>query len=126
MYVGWKSEMSVFFCFFFPTEVIYRLFQWSLRKKQKNVSFYGVCMYVRPKLTFVSFFCFFLSTFPYVEYSTAFHLARDPAELPQAFQIFQVDRLQSLVHVHVHPQASDGPPTDGLGRFLDTSSNNVG
>ena len=29
-------------------------------KKQKNVSFYGVCMYVRPKLTFVSFyFCFF-------------------------------------------------------------------
>ena len=29
-------------------------------KKQKNVSFYGVCMYVRPKLTFVSFFMFFL------------------------------------------------------------------
>ena len=46
-----------FFSVFFPTEVIYRLFQWSLRKKkQKNVSFYGVCMYVRPKLTFVSFF----------------------------------------------------------------------
>ena len=30
-----------------------------LRKKHKNVSFYGVCMYVRPKLTFVSFFMFF-------------------------------------------------------------------
>ena len=37
-----------FFLFFFPTEVIYRLFQWSLRKKkQKNVSFYVECMYVR-------------------------------------------------------------------------------
>jgi len=32
-----------------------------LRKKnKKNVSFYGVCMYERPKLTFVSFFLFFV------------------------------------------------------------------
>ena len=56
----------VFFYVFFPTVVIYRLFQRSLRKKKhKNVSFYGVCMYVRPKLTFVSFFlCFFFAPFP--------------------------------------------------------------
>ena len=34
-------------------------------KKHKNVSFYGVCMYVRPKLTFVSFFMsFFFAPFP--------------------------------------------------------------
>merc|ERR1712082_588915 len=34
-------------------------------KKHKNVSFYGVCMYVRPKLTFVSFFlCFFFAPSP--------------------------------------------------------------
>ena len=66
MYVGRKSEMSVFFLFFPPTVVIYRLFQWSVRKKkQKNVSFYVVCMYVRPKLTFVSFFfCFFCPPSP--------------------------------------------------------------
>ena len=48
-----------FFSVFFPTEVIYRLFQWSLRKKTEKC-FYVVCMYVRPKLTFVSFFCFFM------------------------------------------------------------------
>ena len=34
-------------------------------KKQKNVSFYGVCMYVRPKVTFVSFSSvFFYAPFP--------------------------------------------------------------
>ena len=34
-------------------------------KKHKNVSFYGVCMYVRPKLTFVSFFyVLFFCTLP--------------------------------------------------------------
>ena len=45
MYVGRKSEMSVFFCFF-PTEVIYRLFQWSLRKKNRKMSVFMeyVCM----------------------------------------------------------------------------------
>ena len=53
MYVGRKSEMSVFILFFFPTEVM------------KNVSFYVVCMYVRPKLTFVRFFfCFFFVHLP--------------------------------------------------------------
>ena len=75
MYVGRKSEMSVFFVIF-PAEVIYRQFQWSLRKKNRKMSVFMeyVCMYVvsffcffcapfpRPKLTFVSFFCFFLRT----------------------------------------------------------------
>ena len=52
-----------FFYVFFPTVVIYRLFQCSLRKKQKNVSLYVVCMYVRPKHLSV-FFCFFYAPFP--------------------------------------------------------------
>ena len=64
MCVGRKSEMSVFFCFF-PSEVIYRLFQWSLRgrwtkknrKKLTNVSL--VCMYVGRKSEMSVFFCFF-------------------------------------------------------------------
>ena len=54
MYVGRKSEMLVFISVFFPTVVIFQRFQWSLGKKQKNVSLYVVCMYVRPKQTFVS------------------------------------------------------------------------
>ena len=34
-------------------------------KKQKNVSFYGVCMYVyKAKTDICQFFLFFLSTFP--------------------------------------------------------------
>ena len=61
MYVGRQSEMSVFFCFF-PNSSNIQFFQWSLEKKLKNVSFYGVCIYVRPKLTFVSFFLVFLRT----------------------------------------------------------------
>ena len=76
MYVGRKSEMSGFFCFFFPTEVIYGLFQWSLRKK--NVSFYGVCMHVRPKLTFVSFFLVF-----FVHLSLMGAVKRKNRECPQ-------------------------------------------
>jgi len=50
---------------FFPQQyAFFKFFNGCLGKKQKNVSFYGVCMYVRPKLTFVSlFFCFFC-TFP--------------------------------------------------------------
>ena len=39
-------------------------FNGRLGEKQKNVSFYGVCMYVRPKLTFVSFFLFFFVHLP--------------------------------------------------------------
>ena len=51
--------------FIFTIFRIFQFFQLSLGKKQKNVSFYGVCMYVRPKLTFVSFyFCFFIAPFP--------------------------------------------------------------
>ena len=34
------------------------------KKKTEKVSFYGVCMYVRPKLTFVSFYFCFFCTFP--------------------------------------------------------------
>ena len=45
---------------FLPFCAFFNFFNCRLGKKQKNVSFYGVCMYVRPKLTFVSFyFCFF-------------------------------------------------------------------
>ena len=46
MYVGRKSEMSVFSVFFFPTEVIYRLFQWSLWKKNIKMLVFKeyVCM----------------------------------------------------------------------------------
>ena len=35
MYVGRKSEMLVFFCFF-PTVVIFQLFQWSNGKKTEK------------------------------------------------------------------------------------------
>ena len=57
MYVGRKSEMSVFvFCFFPSRSNLSTISMVALEKKQKNVSFYGVCMYVRPKQTFVSFF----------------------------------------------------------------------
>ncbi len=56
-----NSEMLVFLSVFFSNNAHFSSFlmvAWG--KKQKNVSFYGVCMYVRPKLTFVSFyFCFF-------------------------------------------------------------------
>ena len=61
-----NSEMLGFFLRFFPpTVVLTDNFPQSQGKKtQKNVSFYGVCMYVRPKLTFVSFFLCFSCTFP--------------------------------------------------------------
>jgi len=51
---------------FFPQQyAFFKFFNGCLGKKQKNVSFYGVCMYVRPKLTFVSlFFCFFFVHLP--------------------------------------------------------------
>ena len=54
-----KTNIWYFFLFFCT---FFNIFNCLLEKKnQKNVSFYGVCMYVRPKLTFVSFyFCFFL------------------------------------------------------------------
>ena len=63
MYVGRKSEMLFFSSVFAPTVVLIDKFPRPQGKKQKNVSFYGVCVYVRPKLTFV-FLCFFFEPFP--------------------------------------------------------------
>ena len=60
-----KSEMLVFISVFFPINADFSsFFNGHLGKKQKNVSFYGVCMYVRPKLTFVSFYFCFFAHFP--------------------------------------------------------------
>ena len=57
-----NSKMLVFLCFFPNSSNLSTISMVAQEKKHKNVSFYGVCMYVRPKLTFVSFFlCFFLS-----------------------------------------------------------------
>ena len=50
---------SVFFCFFPNRGNLSTISMVAQEKKQKNVSFYVVCMYVRPKLTFVSFFSVF-------------------------------------------------------------------
>ena len=58
-----KVKCEVFL--FSPTIVIYRLFQWSLRKKTEKCQF--LCsMYVCKAKTDICqfFFCFFLSTFP--------------------------------------------------------------
>ena len=47
-----------FFVYHFVHFSIFSIVTW--KKKRKNVSFHGVCMYIRPKLTFVCFyFCFF-------------------------------------------------------------------
>ena len=60
-----NSELLVFLSVFFPNNAHFSsFFNGRLGKKQKNVSFYGVCMYVRPKLTFVSFYFCFFCTFP--------------------------------------------------------------
>ena len=64
-----NSEMLVFLSVFFQQRAFFKFFNGRLGKKQKNVGFYGVCMYVRPKLTFVSFFfCFLFCTFPVYGY----------------------------------------------------------
>ena len=48
-----------------PSVALFPKHSKSLRKKkQKNVSFYVVCMYLRPKLTFVSFFLVFFVHLP--------------------------------------------------------------
>ena len=55
-----NSEVLVFFLFF-PNNVHFLSFfmvAWE-KKKQKNVFFMEYGMYIRPKLTFVSFFLFF-------------------------------------------------------------------
>ena len=59
-----NSEMLVFLSVFSQQCAFFKFFNGRLGKKQKNVSFYGVCMYVRPKLTFVSFYFCFFCTFP--------------------------------------------------------------
>ena len=65
MYVGRKSEMSVFFCFFFPAEVIYRLFQWSLRKKTEKCQFLCSMYVCKAKTNICQFFSvFFHAPFP--------------------------------------------------------------
>ena len=67
LYVCMSAEnrkMLVFLCFFPNSSNLSTISMVAKEKKHKNVSFYGVCMYVRPKLTFVSFLCFFLCTFP--------------------------------------------------------------
>ena len=64
-YIGWYILYTNIFCFFLQGRRAFSLpfcafFNCRLEKKTlKNVSFYGVCMYVRPKLTFVSFFSVF-------------------------------------------------------------------
>ena len=65
MYVGRKSEMSVFFSVFFPTEVIYRLFQWSLRKKTEKCQFLWSMYVCKAKTDICQFFSvFFYAPFP--------------------------------------------------------------
>ena len=62
-----NSEMLVFLSVFSQQCAFFKFFNGRVGKKQKNVSFYGVCMYVRPKLTFVSFFSVSFCTFPLLE-----------------------------------------------------------
>merc|ERR1719323_979343 len=71
MYVGRKSEMSVFF----PTEVIYRLFQWSLRKKTEKCQFLW-SMYVCKAKTDICqiFFLFFFVHLPPSAAESKMHL----------------------------------------------------
>ena len=54
-----KVKCQFFSLFFFPNRTnLSTILMVAWKKKQKNVSFYGICMYVRP-----SFFCF-LCTLP--------------------------------------------------------------
>ena len=62
MYVGRNSEMLVFSSVFFPNSSFDRQFSTVAREKTEKMLLFMeyVCMYVRPKLTFVSFFLFFM------------------------------------------------------------------
>jgi hypothetical protein len=52
-----KSEMLVFISVFFPINADFSsVLNGHLGKNRKMLVFYGVCLYVRPKLTFVSFY----------------------------------------------------------------------
>ena len=55
-----NSEILVFISVFSQQCAFFEFFNGRLGKKTENVSFYGVCMYVRPKLTFVSFYFWFI------------------------------------------------------------------
>ena len=58
-------NVSFSFCFFPPNNAHFSCFLMvAWEKKTEKVSFYGVCMYVRPKLTFASFYFCFFCTFP--------------------------------------------------------------
>ena len=62
MYVCLPEIMKCWFFFLFlsPTMCIFQVFLMvAWEKQQKMLIFFGVGMYVRPKLTFVSFFMFF-------------------------------------------------------------------
>ena len=59
-----NRKMLVFLCFFPNSSNLSTISMVAKEKKHENVSFYGVCMYVRPKLTFVSFFYVFFSHLP--------------------------------------------------------------
>ena len=52
-----KSEMLVFISVFFPINADFSsVLMVTWEKNRKMLVFYGVCLYVRPKLTFVSFY----------------------------------------------------------------------
>ena len=62
---GGKVKCQLFYVFFPNSSNLSTISMVAQEKKQKNVSFYVVCMYVRPKLTFVRFFfCFFFVHLP--------------------------------------------------------------
>ena len=62
MYVCRPEKWNVsFFLFFFPTEVIYRLFQWSLRKKTETCQFLWSMYVCKAKTDICQFFSVFFS-----------------------------------------------------------------
>ena len=66
-------KCQFFLCFFPNSSNLSTISMVAQEKKHKNVSFYGVCMYVRPKLTFVSFFMFFFAPSPQYLYQSESH-----------------------------------------------------
>ena len=62
------TAICQFFSVFFQQKKFIDYFNGRLGKKQKNVSFYGVCMYVCKAKTDICqfFFCFFCPPFPNV------------------------------------------------------------
>ena len=60
-----------FFLFFFPTEVIYLLFQWSL--KEKKCQFLWSIYVCKAKTDICQFFSVFYAPFPKLQKSTSSH-----------------------------------------------------